>query len=125
MKATPSEGEHVPGTWYATDEVFQDSILLILYTASTRSMSGFCTAALGTALLGVFGSSTPRILPVLAVVRPLVQAQRSTRFARLIFLIGLRQAKVIFGIHGGNILHDVVSGGRRIRPRLVVAVKGV
>ena len=42
------------------------------------------------------------------------------------FLIGLHQAKAVDGVHGNNCnRHGIVSGGRRFRPRLVGAARGV
>ena len=55
-----------------------------------------------------------------------VQAQQSARFACLIsslFLIGLRQAKVVDGIHGDRCIHGLVQENSRIRPRLVGALQ--
>ena len=57
----------------------------------------------------------------------IIQAQKSAHFARLIpppFLLGLRQAKVVDGIHGNHCIHGgIVLNNSSFRPRLVGALK--
>ena len=50
---------------------------------------------------------------------------KSARFARLIFSIGLRQAKIVDGIRGDScICNSIEWKDRRFRPRLVGAIFG-
>ena len=54
----------------------------------------------------------------------ILQAQTSARFVRLIFPIGLRQAKIVDGVHGDACICDGIEwSDRRFRPRIVGAVE--
>ena len=68
-----------------------------------------------------------RRLTMLYLFHHIVQAQKSPRFPRLIFslfLIGMRQAKVVDGmIYGNRCIHGgIVLKNGRFRPRLVGAI---